>query len=336
MTATAPLSLPAPDAKAIPVKLTCNKCAAPAELLVPWLVLDSRAEGWDGVVLSRVLECACGAIDDYTLDAEVHLWITKTAARNAAARLDGRPYDQRITVGGAVIHSRAGRQSYRRPSEALNLLRREADESPGAESWRRLGNFLGKHARDDEAREAWRKASDADADEVLAPTCIADSHFRHGETVEGFGWLCQALERLPRAKITDDERSDTAGVLVEMLVHVMATTNEPIALEAVWQDGEVGGEVLVRCSGVDLRRVRDLDALGDFLARDGLVGLRLKSELPPDDEETQLEAILNRGAIPLWTPPQPTVRATPKVGRNEACPCGSGKKWKRCCGATRP
>ena len=26
------------------------------------------------------------------------------------------------------------------------------------------------------------------------------------------------------------------------------------------------------------------------------------------------------------------VRATPKVGRNEPCPCGSGKKYKNCCG----
>ncbi|MBK8477593.1 MAG: SEC-C domain-containing protein [Opitutaceae bacterium] len=25
--------------------------------------------------------------------------------------------------------------------------------------------------------------------------------------------------------------------------------------------------------------------------------------------------------------------APPKVGRNEPCPCGSGKKFKRCCGA---
>jgi uncharacterized protein len=25
-------------------------------------------------------------------------------------------------------------------------------------------------------------------------------------------------------------------------------------------------------------------------------------------------------------------RSTPKVGRNEPCPCGSGKKYKRCCG----
>ena len=26
------------------------------------------------------------------------------------------------------------------------------------------------------------------------------------------------------------------------------------------------------------------------------------------------------------------VRETPKVGRNEPCPCGSGKKYKQCCG----
>lgn len=28
---------------------------------------------------------------------------------------------------------------------------------------------------------------------------------------------------------------------------------------------------------------------------------------------------------------QPQVRATPKVGRNDPCPCGSGKKFKKCC-----
>ncbi|MFA6292485.1 MAG: SEC-C metal-binding domain-containing protein, partial [Victivallales bacterium] len=26
------------------------------------------------------------------------------------------------------------------------------------------------------------------------------------------------------------------------------------------------------------------------------------------------------------------VRNTPKTGRNEPCPCGSGKKYKKCCG----
>jgi preprotein translocase subunit SecA len=30
--------------------------------------------------------------------------------------------------------------------------------------------------------------------------------------------------------------------------------------------------------------------------------------------------------------PQPAVRATQKVGRNDPCPCGSGKKYKQCHG----
>jgi tetratricopeptide (TPR) repeat protein len=32
-------------------------------------------------------------------------------------------------------------------------------------------------------------------------------------------------------------------------------------------------------------------------------------------------------------PPEPVQRSSPKVGRNDPCPCGSGKKFKKCCGA---
>lgn len=40
-------------------------------------------------------------------------------------------------------------------------------------------------------------------------------------------------------------------------------------------------------------------------------------------------------AVTLRRPGQnlaPVVREEPKVGRNDPCPCGSGKKWKRCHG----
>jgi SEC-C motif domain protein len=30
--------------------------------------------------------------------------------------------------------------------------------------------------------------------------------------------------------------------------------------------------------------------------------------------------------------PKPVVRAEPKTGRNDPCPCGSGLKFKKCCG----
>ena len=32
------------------------------------------------------------------------------------------------------------------------------------------------------------------------------------------------------------------------------------------------------------------------------------------------------------TRPKPIVRLFPKIGRNAQCPCGSGAKFKKCCG----
>lgn len=31
-------------------------------------------------------------------------------------------------------------------------------------------------------------------------------------------------------------------------------------------------------------------------------------------------------------PAAPITRAEPKVGRNDPCPCGNGRKFKKCCG----
>ena len=36
----------------------------------------------------------------------------------------------------------------------------------------------------------------------------------------------------------------------------------------------------------------------------------------------------------LLNPPKPK-KAGPKVGRNDPCPCGSGKKFKKCCMASQ-
>ena len=54
-------------------------------------------------------------------------------------------------------------------------------------------------------------------------------------------------------------------------------------------------------------------------------GWRYKIDLQPDKEEdiSALEILVN------WPKP---VAVEEKVGRNEPCPCGSGKKYKKCCG----
>ena len=48
------------------------------------------------------------------------------------------------------------------------------------------------------------------------------------------------------------------------------------------------------------------------------------SALPEAEQESRQQA---------EAPQQPMVRDTPKVGRNDPCPCGSGKKYKQCHGA---
>lgn len=72
----------------------------------------------------------------------------------------------------------------------------------------------------------------------------------------------------------------------------------------------------------------------------------LEKGLDPTDPEIkkqfingQVQEFLNAGAIraepdPLSDePPIPIVASTAKVGRNAPCPCGSGRKYKKCCGS---
>ena len=51
----------------------------------------------------------------------------------------------------------------------------------------------------------------------------------------------------------------------------------------------------------------------------------------PEPEEATEEAAAEDEAAPAK--PQTVVREAPKVGRNDPCPCGSGKKYKQCHGA---
>jgi uncharacterized protein YecA (UPF0149 family) len=37
-----------------------------------------------------------------------------------------------------------------------------------------------------------------------------------------------------------------------------------------------------------------------------------------------------------WTAAQDAQKAFDAAGRNDACPCGSGKKFKHCCGSPAP
>lgn len=55
--------------------------------------------------------------------------------------------------------------------------------------------------------------------------------------------------------------------------------------------------------------------------------------MPPTDEQDGIDMIKEIAAGHGLGRPETVRNETPKVGRNDPCTCGSGKKYKRCCGA---
>jgi hypothetical protein len=79
--------------------------------------------------------------------------------------------------------------------------------------------------------------------------------------------------------------------------------------------------------------LRHWDFFTEKSARPATAALRPEWEkllVPRDLPENPLEPQHN-GGRDGFDPPMP-FRAPPKIGRNEPCPCGSGKKYKKCCG----
>ncbi|MBN8742477.1 MAG: hypothetical protein BGP24_17775 [Lysobacterales bacterium 69-70] len=128
---------------------------------------------------------------------------------------------------------------------------------------------------------------------------------------------------------------------------------EPWIGEFELEDGEVaayGQEwALGYLRGVSLREEAWSELLDDADWADDLEALDLLAR-GPDDEETggevatqdQRDALIDSmvgfalDAHDYWLEqrlkPATVRREQPKVGRNDACPCGSGKKYKQCCG----
>ena len=80
-----------------------------------------------------------------------------------------------------------------------------------------------------------------------------------------------------------------------------------------------------------------------ILYRDSLVNEESKKKDIPDIYEMHEEVISNWSSYreeekvedaeedDFYEVQKPIVNAGPKIGRNDPCPCGSGKKYKKCC-----
>jgi hypothetical protein len=83
-------------------------------------------------------------------------------------------------------------------------------------------------------------------------------------------------------------------------------------------------DLIVQCFE---NEIVDLDHMGDLEDIEIALGLKTKREYPR--KLTEMQKVF--AAFHRNNESETYIREDPKIGRNDPCPCGSGKKYKKCC-----
>ena len=131
------------------------------------------------------------------------------------------------------------------------------------------------------------------------------------------------LEQFPSERVTYD-------LGMALIVNAIAVGGEQLRPQ-VMAFYEANNEVLA--SGLSEKNLKNFFDLGHQRVKTMLRGNYLGSygPLPGELQRMLRETPADEPAAVRKTLP-PIVRDRPKVGRNDPCPCGSGKKFKHCCG----
>lgn len=74
-----------------------------------------------------------------------------------------------------------------------------------------------------------------------------------------------------------------------------------------------------------LNKIRNVQEIADNL-------LDYTTQMNDEESNKRLEELQERIDVMKETRVEQVVRKEPKIYRNDPCPCGSGKKYKKCCG----
>jgi uncharacterized protein len=137
--------------------------------------------------------------------------------------------------------------------------------------------------------------------------------------------------------IEDDEGQPLTGkagieALAPWAAGFMSALNAfPQLLDTYGEDGDLA-ESLV---GVMRHLPSDPDEPADEARRFAEDKRRIERDMPLADLDDAIEHLIEcvLDAADISRPRKPVARVEPKVGRNDPCPCGSGKKFKQCHGA---
>lgn len=179
------------------------------------------------------------------------------------------------------------------------------------------------------------------------------------EPIDPIEWLPQVWRDDGEETLFEDQR-DAAWYADLVLEHYQAVARSLAKpggytpfLEVDAQQQEILWELWI--DGFDAAMALRLDswgqigASGDVAATEAVAGMITLAEIAHDESDLDRATIDDMteaapGLIPGWiatlyawreahrVPPEGVAAPPAKIGRNDPCPCGSGRKFKKCCG----
>jgi SEC-C motif-containing protein len=129
-------------------------------------------------------------------------------------------------------------------------------------------------------------------------------------------------------------RSRYTAYVLEDIDYILKT-HDPATVAEVDRDGARAWSREAEWQGLEVHHARggedDDDGEVEFTANYAIDGRDVKHREHATFKRIRGRWFYHDGDI---VKPKPMVREGPKVGRNDPCTCGSGKKYKKCCGAS--
>jgi hypothetical protein len=276
-----------------------------------------RAVGFTGYLRCR----KCNAGGPWKLPTETLMYLTAMMIADLSEMEDvPMVFGTATTFDGYVMRYATDGEAHLK-----KLIDREPER---AFLWTRLGNLYGHAELYERAQPAYERALELDPKDIEAHGMLAHLLCETGRSLEGVPHWHAVLKHVRDARqVNTETRRHLVREAIENLLQAHAESKGKIDLLPEMTPELLKGRpkdepVVLELREVDLGSEKGLKELCDmFLGPPrrrvpNLFGRRSEREPEMTDDR----------------PPTPVHRESRTVGRNEPCPCGSGRKYKKCCG----
>ena len=329
--ADAPFTLP----------LRCTTCGRTYTYEVKNVFVDPKQAS--KISAGQIIQCkGCSSIETYEPGASSAIALTAEMLRSGFLdkRQDHPDGDGSIAQKSPLIFQRprimaAGRR-FETLGEAYWFLQGEIDKAPeNGDLQRRMGNMLKNGERSDLALPHYFRAVDLNPHDAESYANIVDIFIGQARYEEAIPYTETLVQLCRDVEMDDDLRRGIFGELLAQTAVIEEKTKHRIDLFPKPQiqdplEGEADGEKapqVVYLTSLDVSNPNDFERMYEAFRTGRL----------PQASRQDPRATGRGGGTAVATPtealfPPPVRTRQHKVGRNALCPCGSGKKYKRCCG----